>query len=468
MLVKDTPWRRGYAIIADVLPIPTSYKRKRSKRYGDDEASYVTRTSIHNAMRYMRNYLGQELSEDTLYGFKGFIDNITVEHKGIKVTRGYENITTAVYTKFDELIANGDFETGNFNNWSTAGDVSLDSTSKVKNTYSAKLNYVTTWPELYQSVTVLPNETYRLSFQWQNDTGTTYLNWRIYDNTNAADIFALAAVETNTTNNPKRFEIDFTTPSNCVSIQIKFAQQSGTAGISYVDDVSVRKLDRDKTVPTYTGPSTSNMGMWGRIESVLDCGDAPPATADQLRFTHLSEYKNPTQTTTALRHTATEDQSALVTIHASGYSHTAKWKLLLDRTDAEEVLLKTAIESVCSLLDYITVTVDISYAYNTKIESRAAEKTVDQALDTLLPANARWQRSDPFSSTAYTIDQLSKPTDIIYRKNGHYYSSIGSSVPINPYAAPSAFYIKELDSPLDDALVPSHIVDHNGTLTPAN
>lgn len=101
--------------------------------------------------------------------------------------------------------------------------------------HSCKMTRVgATAPSITQNIEVVPGESRRFTF-WARGDGTVALFYRIYDQTNGANIVAetttgvTAAAWTQVT-------VDITVPAGCYTVWIRFLSSS-TGGSSYVDDV---------------------------------------------------------------------------------------------------------------------------------------------------------------------------------------------------------------------------------------
>ena len=172
-------------------------------------------------------------------------------YKAIKVERNFSDVfrvTGQRYCErqydnlFPELIAGGGFEdAGDVGEWVAEGSADL---SIAANGYSGNclkiLESGADNPIAQQTITVLPETTYRLKF-WHKDIGGTSDDpaYRVYDMTGSAAIIAWTTLTASA--DWAYVNVSFTTPASCVSVRIylRHTALSGTADAYYFDEVSV-------------------------------------------------------------------------------------------------------------------------------------------------------------------------------------------------------------------------------------
>lgn len=89
-------------------------------------------------------------------------------------------------------------------------------------------------PSITQNIEVVPGQARRFTF-WVRGDGVVSMFYRIYDQTNAADIVAQTSAGV-TAETWTQKTVDITVPAGCYTIWIRFLSAS-TGGSSYVDDV---------------------------------------------------------------------------------------------------------------------------------------------------------------------------------------------------------------------------------------
>jgi len=147
-----------------------------------------------------------------------------------------------------ELIVNGGFETAGaggtdvFGTWVEAannGAVADETTLVHSGAHAAKLSYVTSFPYIYRTLTLVPEVSYYYYF-WTRGDGTNAGTYTIWDATHSSNIVAEGTTGITSTTYAL-VSGTFTVPAGCTSVQL-FLQSSITAGTAYFDDVSVKKI----------------------------------------------------------------------------------------------------------------------------------------------------------------------------------------------------------------------------------
>ena len=211
-------------------------------------------------------------------GNDGAITGATLGQAGIGdglTSQGFDGATSFIDISAiaSDLMLNGGFETagaGDPDFWAdwleSAGDGALANEGAVIHTGAdaAKLTSgVTRNTYIRQPGTVVPGETYKLRF-WARGDGTHDGRYRIYDNTNAADIVALAATGV-TAAAYSKIDVDFTAPASCVQVSIRFYCSATAAHDSYFDTTSLRRTD----IPTFD-PHEGSILAWAKITNWAD------------------------------------------------------------------------------------------------------------------------------------------------------------------------------------------------------
>lgn len=156
----------------------------------------------------------------------------------------------ATETLGNELLSNTGFETAGggdpdfFGSWTeNAGDGAIaDSATAQAGTHAAALTAgATANTYIYQSATVTPGRTYRVSF-WTRGDATNDGRYRVYDVTNTT--FLIAATATGVTAATYAYkEQTFVAPVGCVSLRVYLNCPLTNAGIAYFDTVSIVEVN---------------------------------------------------------------------------------------------------------------------------------------------------------------------------------------------------------------------------------
>jgi hypothetical protein len=151
------------------------------------------------------------------------------------------------------LILNPGFETAGaggadvFGTWTeTAGDGAIaDETTLVHGgAHACKLTGGATppyYPQVYHTITVVPGQTYQLTF-WTRGDGTNAGRYLVYDTNNVVSItgtLTTGVAGTTYTLVSKTF----TAPAGCVSARVILVCPAVNGGIAYFDDVEVVAID---------------------------------------------------------------------------------------------------------------------------------------------------------------------------------------------------------------------------------
>lgn len=167
------------------------------------------------------------------------------------------------------IMSDGDFEAGSssgtsrvFTSWtqtdSGAGDIEEETSSHHNGTRSVKLTTASSATvEISQTEAGLTaGDKYLLTY-WSKGDGSVGLRHQVYDNTGSANIIATANDNSgNTTANWAQTAVQFTLPTSCVSVRIKFLSPHAN-GVAYVDDVVLTKF-LDKTIDYVATHATTN------------------------------------------------------------------------------------------------------------------------------------------------------------------------------------------------------------------
>lgn len=209
--------------------------------------SYTAKGKVEIELRYLcpdPTFYNPTLVEPAATYFNG-VTPVTVSCVNAGDCDTYPTITytnTAV-----ELLGNGDFETAGaggadvFDDWTeTASDGAIadEGVDVHGGSHAAKLTAgATKDTRISQTFTTTPGGEYALSF-WTHGDGANAGRYRIYDETNGADIQALVttgeagAVYAEVTDT-------FTAPALCTSVSLTFQCPDLNTAIAYFDDASV-------------------------------------------------------------------------------------------------------------------------------------------------------------------------------------------------------------------------------------
>ena len=208
---------------------------------------HLTRLSNVATAKYQHWYSGSYQS-DVAHGLTTG-DNITLT----KVDSGssdFETLSVAV-TVLDEYTftyantgdnippagTGGAVDVDGFDDWTESGFVRISEDPAETGDYAAKLQYVNAEVYVYQDVSVTAEEDYLYSFSALGD-GTNAGQYRIYDNTNSADIAAKTSTSVTDSEEWSQVSGEFTAPAGCTSIRI-YLYSPSSEGTAYVDNVSL-------------------------------------------------------------------------------------------------------------------------------------------------------------------------------------------------------------------------------------
>lgn len=215
------------------------------------------------------------------------------------------NAVRAQYTaqstnEAQELLQNGDFETldqtavDTFQQWQDmVGDGAVAATATAQHGAQAAMLTAgaTANTYVFLKLSASEGETYHLSFYTRGD-GTYGGRYRLINTTTGADLVATTATGVTGTTYTL-VEFDFTAPTGCHGVEVRFMCAATATGVVYFDNASVKQYGPVVFTSAWSTAAQS-IARYGRIETTLtNTASYSQSDAEQLRDMVLAEQAWP-------------------------------------------------------------------------------------------------------------------------------------------------------------------------------
>lgn len=450
--------------LRDVDPIgsaeqSTNYTATRARVGGSLDGAFMLYGSLSELHNYFLTWLGNHIEEISgQRTWTGLVWAMTLHYAGIARRLSLENTYNAIKAKFQELLSNTSFEDAGsptYADWSeTVGgtDSISDITSDVASGgHAAKIVYVddgTTF--LYQDVTVVAGEQYRLRFQTHGD-GSVDGRYRVRDMTAGSDIIALAATSISGAEY-RTIVQEFVAPTGCSSIRV-YLYAPSSAGAAYYDDVSMQRLVNGSPDYSYTtfALNDRSIARYGRRELIVDAGNMPAAGAEDFRDTQLAALAWPQISAPELAEEgAVEPDAARLEIEMVGYWSTAFWRYLTVFTDgagaAKGDVITDILTTDCDHLSAGIIRANSSLVrLGAESEGRLAGDVLAEIVESGDGADVYRLQVDGQRRVVY--EAIDAGTVGLYRRDGRYYQLAGGQAAVNPFVVPAGVVLRDADWP---------------------
>lgn len=231
----------------------------------DNAGNYAeTKRSAQVHVFYPANYADLDTwAWDFATGTHANTEHTTVEGEdGLKCSHGFEN-------QGDDLVTNGGFGSDTAG-W-TASSASLASVSGGQSGNCLQVTASAADGAAYQDVTVVPGSSGKLEFYYRNTSGDV-AGYRIYDQTNGADIVAATGLSDATSWSAKQ-AVDFTVPAGCTTVRI-FLLGRNNGDVVFFDGVEAHRTARNLSgtwlSPEYDLLSVITARFWGDFRTLFE------------------------------------------------------------------------------------------------------------------------------------------------------------------------------------------------------
>lgn len=434
------------------------WSRTRARVGGDLDGRFTITgdlETLNNLWRVLPGYDVRE--EEGELPWRGFVWATTLHHAGVSKTLSYETLHNAVKAKFKGLVVNGGFEVdgsggATFSNWTegsnggTATIAAETDTAKIgSGAQAAKLTNVAGAKYIYQDMTVIPHELYRLTFSTRGD-GTVGGEYIVEDVTNTGTILFAQTDVIETAY--KKVTAEFVAPDGCVTIRVYLQTPSTGAGDAWYDDVEVVRIDVEgNPVFSYTDWYTNaeSIARYGRKELIINADKTSPEKAEAQAQNKLAANAWPKPSKPRINDGG--QSRTYLEVECVGYWATAFFKYvdfenssqLIGANETISDLITAVLGDDCDWLSAVNI--------QTNSDEYQAERNDDITAGALIERVIADDYRLMVDSSQGVIYEAVGTSPSLYRQESVYTESPGGKMPVDAYRVEAGIVVRDLDWP---------------------